>query len=185
MANLLTAIRLLLTVPVAFAFAWPQLMAPVLLFALILIAIFTDYFDGIVARRTNAATATGQLFDHTTDFLFVTLCLAGAAYAHQATAILPVLIAVAFTQYVLDSYFLYRDKKLRMSFLGRWNGIFYFVPLVMISLSRFDLLGALALLLADAALYLTYALVISTIASIIDRAIAPLRSPPVQDSQTC
>ena len=169
----------------AYAFAQPEFIAPALLIAFLVVAILTDYFDGIVARKTNAASAGGQLFDHTTDFLFVTIGLAGAALQNQVTGILPVLIAVAFSQYVLDSYFLYREKKLRMSFLGRWNGIFYFVPLVMIALSRLDLFGALGPLLAQGALYLSYVLVLSTIASIIDRAIAPLRSQPMQDSQTC
>ncbi len=185
MANLLTSIRLFLVLPVAYAFAQPGFLGVAALLGLLALAIVTDYFDGIVARRTNAATAGGQLFDHGTDFLFVTLGLAGAAYAGQATAVLPVLIAVAFAQYVLDSYWLYREKRLRMSFLGRWNGIFYFVPLVMIALSRVELLGPLGPFLSHAALYLSYGLVLSTIASIIDRALAPLRAPPFHDSQAC
>ena len=185
MANLLTSIRLLLVLPVAYAFAQPDFVTPILLIALLVIAILSDYFDGIVARRTNVASAGGQLFDHTTDFLFVTAGLAGAAVLGQVTVVLPALIAVAFSQYVLDSYFLYREKQLRMSFLGRWNGIFYFVPLVMVALSRWELLGPVAPWLAQGALYLSYVLAVSTIASIIDRAIAPLRSHPMRDSQTC
>ena len=43
--------------------------------------------------------------------------------------ILPVLVAVAFVQYVVDSYWLHRDRALRTSALGRWNGILYFAPL--------------------------------------------------------
>lgn len=185
MANILTAVRLLLVIPVALAFAWDEFLTPVVLIGLIIVAILSDYFDGIVARRTNAASATGQLFDHATDFVFVTACLAGVAYADQGPVILPVLIAVAFSQYVLDSYFLYREKQLRMSFLGRWNGVFYFVPLVLIALSRSELWSGFGMMLSHAALYLSYGLVATTIASIIDRAIAPLRSRPMHDSQTC
>ena len=185
MANLLTSIRLLLVVPVALAFAQPIFLPAVMLFGLIVIAIVTDYFDGIVARKMHSASASGQLFDHATDFLFVTAGLVGAAMVDHVTMILPILIAIAFTQYVLDSYFLYRDKQLRMSFLGRWNGVFYFAPLVMIALARLDLMGPLDAWLLQAALILSYALVLSTIASIIDRAIAPLRAQPLRDSQTC
>ena len=57
-------------------------------------------------------------------------------YADLVPEILPILITVAFSQYVLDSYFLYRQKNLRMSFLGRWNGVFYFGPLLLISFAR-------------------------------------------------
>ncbi len=184
MANLLTGFRLLLAVPITLALAQPQFMTPVLLLTLVGVAIGTDFGDGIVARRTDTASPGGQLFDHTTDFLFVTSGLAGAAVGGQVTAALPVVIVVAFSQYVLDSYFLHRKKELHMSFLGRWNGMLYFVPLVLIAVSR---LGAvrpptMSLLeswapaaerLATLTCLLSYVLVFSTIASIIDRAIAP------------
>ena len=185
MANLLTSIRLLLILPVAVAFARPEFLPAIMLVSLIAVAIVTDYFDGIVARRMHSASAAGQLFDHATDFLFVTAGLAGAAMADQVTVVLPILITVAFAQYVLDSYFLYRDKQLRMSFLGRWNGVFYFAPLVMIAIARLDVLGSFDVWLSQAALFLSYALAVSTVASIIDRAIAPLRAQPLRDSQTC
>ena len=83
---------------------------------LVTAAIVTDYYDGKVARRTGAASAGGMLFDHTTDFLFVTAGLAGAAWGTgRVPALLPALVVVAFSQYVLDSYFLHRQRQLRMS----------------------------------------------------------------------
>ena len=48
MANLLTAIRLLLTIPVAWGLAAADLISGLVLLTLILLAIITDYFDGIV-----------------------------------------------------------------------------------------------------------------------------------------
>ena len=79
MANLLTAMRLLLVVPVSWAFADPQLLTPPLLVAFLFIAIATDYFDGKVARATHTESARGMLFDHGTDFSFVTSALAAMA----------------------------------------------------------------------------------------------------------
>ncbi len=173
MANLLTGLRLLLAVPAALAFTQPEFMTPLLLLTLVGIAIATDFGDGIVARRTGTASPRGQLFDHATDFLFVTSGLAGAAIAGHVTAALPILIVVAFSQYVLDSYFLHREKQLRMSFLGRWNGMFYFVPLVLIAASRLAWMASVAEIFSTLISLLSYLLVLSTIASIIDRAIAP------------
>ena len=72
MANLLTGLRLLLAVPAALAFAQQEFLSPLLLLTLVGVAIATDFADGIVARRTDTASPRGQLFDHATDFLFVT-----------------------------------------------------------------------------------------------------------------
>ena len=100
--------------------------------------------------------------------------LAGAVYADLVPEILPILITVAFSQYVLDSYFLYRQKNLRMSFLGRWNGVFYFGPLLLISFARLleDNQWNAEIVFSGLNL-LTWALIASTVLSIIDRAIAP------------
>ena len=173
MAHALTAARLLLVAPVAAAFAQPALLHPSVLFIFLCVAIATDYGDGRVARMTATASAKGQLFDHGTDFVFVTTALAGAAIAGLVTPILPVLIVIAFGQYVLDSYLLHQQKQLRMSVIGRWNGILYFVPLLVISVSRLALFRDAASFLTLVAGALGYALVASTVVSIADRAIAP------------
>ena len=72
------------------------------------------------------------------------------------------------------AYFLHRQRQLRMSSLGRWNGIFYFAPLVMVAIAalHLPLLSELARVLVRPCAVL---LVLSTVASIIDRAVAPLR----------
>lgn len=172
MAHLLTGLRLLLVVPSAFAFAGWAFDRPLLPAALVAVAIATDYYDGIVARTLGKASAVGQLFDHATDFLFVTASLAGASTTGAVSMLLPPLIVVAFTQYVLDSYFLLRRKQLRMSALGRWNGILYFVPLVVLALARLPVLSAVQGVLEGLALVVSWALVLSTVASIADRALA-------------
>ena len=175
MANMLTGIRLLLVVPVAWALAFPNFMSAPLLLVLITVGILTDYFDGIVARAANMASAKGQLFDHCTDFFFVAAGLTGAANIGLVSPILPLLIAIAFSQYVLDSYFLFKQKQLRMSFLGRWNGIFYFLPLIMISVSRLESVAEIQENIESIVALVDYLLIVSTVASIIDRGLAPLR----------
>ena len=166
MANLLTTVRLLLVVPVSWAFADPQLLKPELLMGFIFIAIATDYFDGKIARATHTESARGMLFDHGTDFLFVSSALAAMASVGAIHPLLPFLIIIAFSQYVLDSYFLFRQKQLRMSFLGRWNGIFYFA-------TRLEFMAALTSSLQEVTELLGRVLILSTMASIIDRGLAP------------
>jgi phosphatidylglycerophosphate synthase len=174
MANLLTAIRLLLVAPVAMAIANENLFSNWALVAFIIAAIASDYFDGKVARALNTASARGMLFDHGTDFIFVTTALYALSTIGLSSILLPILITVAFSQYVLDSYYLFKQKQLRMSFLGRWNGVFYFVPVVLIAASRIPLLDQMQQGLQLLIVYINYALAISTLASIVDRAIAPM-----------
>jgi phosphatidylglycerophosphate synthase len=175
MANLLTLLRLLLVVPVALAFADPELMSPTLLITLLALAIASDYFDGILARAAGTASPRGQLFDHATDFLFVCSALTGLVVAGLIHPALPILVVIAFTQYVVDSHYLFKQKKLHMSWLGRWNGIFYFVPLVVVALSRIQSLSDFEEHLQMLTTALGYALILSTVASIIDRAFTPYR----------
>jgi len=174
MANLLTAIRLLLVIPVAMAIVDSSLLANWFLLVLIIIAIATDYFDGKVARALKTASARGMLFDHGTDFIFVTVALFALSTIGLSSILLPLLIIVAFSQYVFDSYYLSKQKQLRMSFLGRWNGIFYFVPTVLVASSRLPVFEQTQAVFNLIIVYFNYALAVSTLASIVDRAIAPL-----------
>ena len=176
MAHALTMVRLLLVLPTTMAFARPAFLDARLLFVLLWVAIATDVADGRVARMTGTASARGRLFDHGTDFVFVTAGLTGAALAGFVTPILPLLISIAFSQYVLDSYWQGRQKQLRMSAIGRWNGILYFVLLVVIAASRLASAGSVAGGLTLTAAAAGYALAVSTVVSVIDRALAPVRS---------
>ena len=67
LANQLTLIRLIAVVPVMVAlylpFGWARVAAVVIYVG----AILTDYFDGIVARRSNEVTGFGKLMDSIAD----------------------------------------------------------------------------------------------------------------------
>jgi phosphatidylglycerophosphate synthase len=172
LAHCLTALRLLLVLPTALVFAAARnfpVWAPLLFIA---IAIVTDIADGKVARAQGTASAAGQLFDHSTDCLFVSGALFGAAYAGLVTPLLPALVLFAFAQYVLDSRFLHRQKQLRMSAIGRRNGVLYFIPPLILALAVL-LPGFLADILRRLAYWFAWVLVLSTLISIVDRALAP------------
>ena len=176
MAHLLTGVRLGLALPLAAAFARPDFLDARLVAALLATALATDWADGVVARRRGTASAGGRLFDHATDCFFVTAGLAGAALAGLVPAVLPVLVAAAFGQYVVDSYFVHSRKQLRMSAVGRWNGIGYFVPLVVVAAARLEVAPGLTGPLTAAARLTAYVLIVSTVVSMADRATAARRS---------
>ena len=176
MAHLLTGVRLGLALPLAIALAQPDFLGAELVAMLLAVAIASDYFDGVVARRRGTASPRGQLFDHGTDCLFVTAGLTGAALADRVPLLLPVLIVAAFGQYVFDSYWVHRQKRLRMNAIGRWNGIGYFAPLVLLAAARLDLVPGVTELLTQTARAAAYVLAASTLISIFDRATATRRA---------
>jgi phosphatidylglycerophosphate synthase len=124
-ANALTAIRLFAAPALVAAICAGEAGAAAALFSL---AVATDFADGWVARRYGEASALGGLVDHAVDAVFVTSGCAALASTGQLPALLPALIAVAFVQYAVDSR-VGPKRPLRASWLGRWNGIAYYVIL--------------------------------------------------------
>ena len=121
-ANALTALRLAAAPAAGWFTATEHWLAALLLWAL---AIVTDVFDGILARRFGAASSGGGLFDHGTDCAFVTFTLGGLASVGWIPWLLPALVPLAFIQYMLDSKAL-AGRPLRTNFIGKSNGIGYF-----------------------------------------------------------
>ena len=70
----------------------------------------------------------------------------------------------------------HRQRQLRISYLGRWNGVLYFVPIALVVAARLPFPGVFASFLRLAASGLAYLLAASTVASIVDRATTPFRT---------
>ena len=175
-ANLLTGLRLLAAPAFAFWMARGDTRSAAIAAALIVVAIASDLIDGPLARRMGAASAFGRAFDHTTDFVFISAGLCAGALRGAFPWLLPLSIAIAFGQYVVDSYWLHRERELRMSALGRLNGTLYFFPLCGDLLSRLGVFSLLGLqILEPAVLWLAWSLVATTLLSIVDRALALTR----------
>src|SRR4029453_5715117 len=117
-----TTIRLLLILPFALLMAHGEPHAATLAAGVLVVAIASDVLDGIIARRRGTASAAGGAFDQPPDCLFVTAGLAAMAGRGAAPWILPVLVVVAFAQYVADSYWLHRARPLRTSRPARCDG---------------------------------------------------------------
>lgn len=161
-ANALTALRLSLALPCAWLTANRQWSLAALLLSL---AILSDLLDGPLARRLQQSSPLGGLFDHATDAAFVTCLLAALSILGYVPWLLPVLVIASFLQYAMDSRAI-RGRPLRASWLGRSNGIGYFV-VAAIAVYR----NALELTWPSDALIEAFAwlLVLSTTASMLDR----------------
>jgi phosphatidylglycerophosphate synthase len=124
-ANAVTSLRLLCAPVLVLSL---QHGAPGLALAVFAAAVASDLLDGRLARRFGEASALGGLFDHATDATFVASGLAALAVRGEVPALLPLLVAGAFLQYVVDSR-ASSGRPLRRSALGRWNGIAYYALL--------------------------------------------------------
>jgi phosphatidylglycerophosphate synthase len=129
------------------------------------LAVASDIVDGRLARARGETSAFGGLLDHASDATFVTLGQVALVKAGFVPILLPIFIVAAFFQYGFDSRIL-AGRELRASFLGRWNGILYFFPPGVI-VTR-EALG-LALPPDQIVFMLGWALVISTLISMVDR----------------
>jgi phosphatidylglycerophosphate synthase len=65
--------------------------------ALYALAVVTDVADGRLARRRGEASPFGGLLDHSADALFCSVSLGALAYQGVVPALLPLLVATAFT----------------------------------------------------------------------------------------
>jgi phosphatidylglycerophosphate synthase len=174
-ANLLTLIRLALVPLCAFAIVAGDWHRAAVTFA---VAVGTDLLDGPVARRLGQSTPFGGLFDHATDATFVATVLGACAVIGIIPWLLPLCVAAAFLQYMIDSLATgsrpLAGRTLRASALGRWNGIAYFV------LAGF-VIGTHALLpqwpLRAVWAIVAWLLIASTLVSMVDRALAQRRQP--------
>ena len=90
------------------------------------LAIGTDVADGYIARASNTTSALGGTLDHGSDAFFVTAAIIAHVSLGLAPFALALIIPLAFLQYLLDSQAL-SGQPLKASFIGRYNGVAYFI----------------------------------------------------------
>ncbi len=179
MANALSLLRLFMAPPFGLLMSRPDAQSALYAALLFCAAVATDLFDGVVARRRGTASRLGGALDHAADFLFVSVGLAAMAWRGAILWVLPALVVLAFAQYVIDSLWVDGGRELRMSFIGRCNGILYFVPVGGDIAVRLGLAG-----LAAPVEWVAWLLVGTTLVSMADRLCArPTRLQRARDSR--
>jgi CDP-diacylglycerol---glycerol-3-phosphate 3-phosphatidyltransferase len=90
-ANLITALRALLLIPIYLAYRWDHLW---LAFVLFLLAWFTDILDGLHARYRNQSSSLGKRLDPAVDKVFVVGLLCIFATGRLSWAIIATTITI-------------------------------------------------------------------------------------------
>lgn len=122
-ADALSLLRVCLAFPAAYWIRGDAWEEAALVFA---VAAISDLADGPLARRGGSPRPRGALLDHGADAIFVVLCLGALATKALVSALLPVLVLLAFAQYVWDSG-VHRGGALRGHAIGKINGIAYYL----------------------------------------------------------
>ena len=114
----------------------------------------------------------GKLLDHGSDALFVVCSVGALSVLGTIPWLLAPLVAIAFTQYVVDSRVLNKHS-LQPSLLGKVNGVSYFI---VIGIAVYQQALSLNFPPQVLATWGGYALIVTTIASIIDRIVSAVSS---------
>ena len=146
-ANLLSASRFVLAI--AWTVTFEAGYRSIAILGTIAIAgALSDLLDGRIARRMNVASGTGRWLDAIADIIFVLSALACAAFARAIPFYIPILIALSFSQYAIDSMLL--SGAPIKSRLGHFGGIINYALVIVLSIapSTVSIMRALYPLLA-------------------------------------
>jgi phosphatidylglycerophosphate synthase len=131
-ANLLSASR------IGLAFAW--LLAfnsgntgALVLGSIAIAAAISDLLDGSIARRMGIVGGVGRWLDSLADIIFVLTALSCEAWAGAIPFYIPMLIAISFSQYAMDSMLL--DGAPIKSRLGHFGGVINFALVIVLALT--------------------------------------------------
>jgi phosphatidylglycerophosphate synthase len=133
--NALSAARFVLAAAwIALAAAGVSIRLPFV--ALVFGAWATDYLDGNLARRFNVASGVGRWLDSIADVTFVLAALLSEAALRAIPFYIPILIAVSFTQYALDSTLLAPSGGPIRSRLGHLGGMINYALVIVLAFSK-------------------------------------------------
>ncbi|MGA6972986.1 MAG: CDP-alcohol phosphatidyltransferase family protein [Candidatus Binatus sp.] len=108
-----------------------------LAFAIVaILAACSDFIDGRIARRLGVASGSGRWLDGIADVMFVLAALSCEAAAGAIPFYIPILIALSFSQYALDSIVIgQRTTGPIKSRLGHWGGIINYALVITLAIA--------------------------------------------------
>ncbi|MEA2649353.1 MAG: hypothetical protein QOG61_1788 [Candidatus Binataceae bacterium] len=102
--------------------------------AIAILGASSDFIDGRIARRLGTASGSGRWLDAIADVTFVLAAILCAARAGEIPFYVPILIAISFSQYVIDSVVLGQPAAGPIkSRLGHWGGIVNYALVIMLA----------------------------------------------------
>jgi phosphatidylglycerophosphate synthase len=103
---------------------------------LAIVAAGSDFIDGRIARRLGVASGRGRWIDGIADVTFVLAALLCEAAAGAIPFYIPILIALSFSQYAIDSMLIAAPATGPIkSRLGHWGGIINYAIVITLAIA--------------------------------------------------
>jgi cardiolipin synthase (CMP-forming) len=101
-----------------------------------IVAAGSDFVDGRIARRLGATSGSGRWLDGIADVTFVLAALFCEAAAGTIPFYIPILIALSFSQYAIDSVLIGQPATGPIkSRLGHWGGIINYALVITLAVA--------------------------------------------------
>jgi phosphatidylglycerophosphate synthase len=101
-----------------------------------ILAAGSDFIDGRIARRLSVASGSGRWLDGVADVTFVLAALFCEAAAGALPFYIPILIALSFSQYAIDSILIGQPAAGPIkSRLGHWGGIINYALVITLAIA--------------------------------------------------
>ena len=141
LASYISCLRIVLIVPIIYLLDQGSSYHNYLAFVLFVVAGFTDYLDGYIARKTDTETQLGALLDLIADKLLVSLVMVWLVYIEMYSLVaIPALIIVSrelvismLRQYVIEKKV---KKDLSVSFVGKSKTTIQLIAIGMLILAQ-------------------------------------------------
>ena len=139
-ASYISFLRILLIIPIIILSSYQTILTNFVSLFLFLIAGFTDYLDGYIARKTNTETNFGALLDLLADKLLVCIVLIWFLFLYKNSYLLfPVILIVSRELSISSVRLMIVEKEgmplPRVSFLGKFKTAFQIVSISFLFIS--------------------------------------------------
>jgi phosphatidylglycerophosphate synthase len=134
-ANALTLSRLVMASAWIWLFHAEDPGGGAIAIAVALAAAATDFTDGRVARRMAAVSARGKWLDSVADVVFVLSALGCFTAAGAIAVYIPILIAISFGQYAIDSMLMAPGRGPIRSRLGHYGGVINYALVIALAVT--------------------------------------------------
>lgn len=138
--NFISILRIFLIVPILLLINCGEDQASYFALIIFLLASFTDYLDGYLARRTNSQTRIGALLDLIADKLFISLILIYLiTFFNMLLYLIPVMLIVSREMSILAVRQNYAERQLKfktpVSQLGKFKTFSQIIAISLLILS--------------------------------------------------
>ena len=180
-SNLLSFSRIILAIPISLLLLSNEVTSKFYAVGLILIAAFTDLFDGIIARKLNQVTEFGKILDPLADKIAIAI-FALILTQHGKLPLWFFLIVVIRDVLIFTGGMYIKKTKgivLQSNLIGKWSvtSVAFLILFTVLDIPEIFLVKQIFLFLSTAMLWLSFIVYLKRFVNTISNPQSPIRNP--------